>query len=236
MGALIIWGEDDHQVRAKALATTYNTTAQSVKDAPGKIANLDSLVFWGHGDPTAFCGLDSARFVGLIADWKKLNPALKTIEMLTCNARHKQDGFPDSYTEQVVNKLTTKHKDIKFKALPIAVTPSGKTADFSILKWHPASATWAYVGAPGADKHMWAACAKLEDFMPPRGTDIGYPRAHAALRDFTTLTATSAYAVKYKFDKARIDEYNQEMATVKTDSYILAGNIGVLRWCLREIN
>jgi hypothetical protein len=236
MSALVIWGEDDHQVRAKALASTYATTAQSIKTKPSKVGNLDSLVFWGHGDPSAFCSLNSTAFVDLVAEWKKQNPSLKTIEMLTCNARHKQFGYPDSYTEQVVMKLSKKHKDIKFKALPVAVTPSGNTADFSILKWHPGSATWAYVGAPGPDKNMFAACAKLEDFMMPRGTEAGYVRAHAALRGFTTLNATSAFAVKYKYDKARIDEYNKVVTTVKTDSYILSGTVGLLRWCLTEIN
>ncbi len=236
MAALIIWGEDDHEKRARALATTYLTVAQSIKTAPSKRLNLETLVFWGHGNPAAFCGLDSTKFVDLIAAWKKLNPSLKTIEILTCNARHRQVGYADSYTEQIVRKLTVKHADIKFKALPVAVTPSGNTADYSILKWQPSSATWAYVGAPGVEKNMFDACVKLEDFMPPRGTLIGYVRAHAALRAFTGLTATSALAVKYNYDAARVTEYNLTLAKVKTDAYIMTGTLGLLRWCLREIN
>lgn len=244
MGALVIWGEDDHKVRGEKLATTYATTAQKVSVKPKKVADLTSLVFWGHGDPHAFCGLASTDFVELIAAWKKVNSGLKTVEMLTCNARHKQFGYPDSYTEQVVNKLGKKHRDIKFKALPIAVSPSGKTADFSILKWHPSSATWAYIGAPGnfdgatsaMDKAMHGADKILGDFMPPRGEHVGYARALAALQAFRAMTLTHPYAVKRKFTQAQVDEYNVELNKVKQDAYIIAGNIGVLRWCLTEIN
>jgi hypothetical protein len=236
MAALVVWGEDDHEVRAKALATTYNTTAQKLSVKPKSITGLETLVFWGHGDPSAFCSLESTPFVELVATWKKLNSGLRTIEMLTCNARHKQFGFPDSYTEQVVKKLTRKHADIKFKALPIATTKSGNTSDYSILKWHPGSATWAYVGAPGEDKNMFAACFKLEDFMPPRGDQVGYVRALAALKGFKAMTTTHPFAVKYKYDQGRVDKYNTELAAVKNDAYIIAGTIGLLRWCLTEIN
>jgi hypothetical protein len=244
MPALVIWGEDDHKIRGEKLATTYNTTAQCVKVKPAKNGDLTSLVFWGHGDPQAFCGLSSTDFVALITGWKKLNPGLRTVEMLTCNARHKQYGYPDSYTQQVVNNLTKKHADIKFKALPVAVSPSGKTAHFSILKWHGASATWAYIGAPGEfqgptsgfDKNMFAADVKLGDFMPPRGTHEGYARALAALRAFTAMTLHHPLAIKRNYKQADVDKYNAELKTVKEDSYIIAGNIGLLRWCLAEIN
>jgi len=151
VGALVIWGEDDHQTRANALATTYATTAQAVSVKPKKIADLETLVFWGHGDPSAFCGLSSNDFVDLVTSWKKANSKLTTVEMLTCNARHKQGGHTDSYTEQVVTKLSRKLNEVRFKALPVATTVGGNTCQFSILKWHPASSTWAYIGATGID-------------------------------------------------------------------------------------
>lgn len=235
MGALVIWGEDDHQTRASALATAYATTAQSVKVKPKKVADLDTLVFWGHGDPSAFCGLKSEAFVDLILAWKKANSKLQTVEMLTCNARHRQGGHTDSYTEQVVTKLTRKLNEVRFKALPVA-TATGGTCQFSILKWHPASATWAYIAATGADdKMMFAAAAKLEDFMPPRGTNVGYARALVALQAFKGLSLTDAYAVKYKYDKARVDQYNKELAAVRQEATIIAGTAGMLRWSLTDI-
>ena len=244
MSALVIWGENDHEKRGRALATTYSTTAQKIDVKPTKIGNLTSLVFWGHGDPQAFCSLSSADFVKLIATWKKLNPTLSVVEMLTCNARHKQFGYPDSYTEQVVKLLTKKHRGIKFKALPVAVGPSGKTADYSILKWHPGSATWAYIGAPidtsgstsSYDKPMHSADFKLSDFMPPRGQNEGYVRALSAMKTFQGMTVGHPYAVKRKWDQDRVDQYNTELAAVKNDSYIIAGTLGMLRWCLKEIN
>ncbi len=236
MGSLVIWGEDDHENRAKALATSYATTAQKVTVKPKKVGGLDTLVFWGHGDPTAFCGLNSDAFVALITAWKKANSGLATVEMLTCNARHKQGGHTDSYTEQVVTKLTRKLNDIRFRALPVATTAGANTCQFSILKWHPASATWAYIGATGADdKTMWAASTKLEDFMPPRGAHVGYVRALAAMEGFTQMAVTDPYAVKRKLDKAGVDAYTKAMTDVKKESYIIAGTIGMLRWALTDI-
>jgi hypothetical protein len=107
MSALVIWGEWDHEKRARALATTYSTTAQPASTKPSKIKNLASLVFWGHGDAQHFCELTPKEFNDYVADWKKLNGTIQTVEMLTCNARHRQYGYPDSYTEQV-NKLPSK--------------------------------------------------------------------------------------------------------------------------------
>lgn len=237
MSALIIWGEDDHQVRAKAMATTYNATAQAIQMAPSAVPALDTLVFWGHGDPWKFCSLESGAFVDLIASWRKLNPNLRTIEMITCNLRHRQSFYTDSYTEQVIKQLSRKLADIKFKALPVAVTPAGNTADFSILNWHPRSATWAYVAAPGADdKLMNAASNNLDYLMPPNGDAEGYVRAHAALRNLAPLTLASPFAIKNKYDQAQLDKFNLTLAEVKSNSYILAGTIGLLRWCLVELN
>ncbi len=243
MGALAIWGEADHKVRAEALATTYNTTAQPISVKPTKMAGLETLVFWGHGTPQAFCELESAEFVELVAAWQKRNSGLRIIEMLTCNARHRAYGYADSYTEQVVKQLTVKLRNIKFRALPIAVTNSGTTSDWSILKWQAPSATWAYVGAPTlegvsvgqADTNMHGACKVLEDFMPPRGEHVGYVRAHAALLAFKGMTLTHPYAVKRKWDKKAVDKYSEEVANVKQNCYIITGTIGMLRWSLTDI-
>lgn len=202
MSALVIWAgssqkPEDHKVRAEALATAYSTTAQNVFKKPKKVAGLKTLVFWGHGDPHAFCQLKSQEFVDLVAAWKKVNSGLDTVEMLTCNARHKQGNCPDSYTEQVLKKVTDKHAGIRFKAMPIMTTRGGEQSDWSVLKWHADSSTWAYIGAKD-ENFIFRAGALLEDFMPPRGTSIGYVRAFVAMERFIGLGVNDPYATKRK--------------------------------------
>ncbi len=236
MATLVVWGEDDHQTRAKALASTYSCTAQVVTAKPQKVKDLDTLVFWGHGTATGFCGLEPHEFVDVVTAWKKKNSNLQTVEMLTCNARHRQGVHPDSYTEKVVTLLTRKLNEVRFRALPVATTTAGTTCQFSILKWQSASSTWAYVAGTGAtDNYMWAAVKKLEDFIPPRGQLIGYVQAHAALQAFRGMTANNPSAVKRKYDQAAITKYNTELADVKKESYIIAGTLSMLRWALTDI-
>ena len=244
MSTLVIWGESDHEVRAKSLATAYATTARSVKDAPTTIAGLDKLVFWGHGETTKFCTLRAPDFVTLVSAWRKKNPSLTTVEMLTCNARHRQTGT-DSYTDQVVTALSRKSgktaRKVNFRALPVATTKSGKTCDWSILKWHPGTATWAYVAAPGIesvnheDGLMFDAVKVLEDFMPPRGTFAGYRRAFGAYHAFTRMTTAHPYATKRKWDEGKVAEYNKKLIQVKNDTSIMAGTLGLLRWLLVDV-
>ena len=244
MTTLVIWGEDDHEVRAKALATAYSTTAVSIRSAPKAVAGLDTLVFWGHGDTTAFCHLSAADFVACVVAWRALNPGLETVEMLTCNARHSQTST-DSYTDQVVTALSRRQAravdKVRFKALPVAVTKSGQTCKWSILKWHGASATWAYVAAPSRDmvnyhdKNMHDAVVMLENFMKPRGTADGLRNAFAAYSEMAAMAATHPYAVKKKFDKAQLDDFNRELTKTKNDTYIIAGTLGMLRWLTVDI-
>lgn len=236
MDTLVLWGSDDHKNRADALATQYNTTAEKVTSKPRKVNDLESLVFWGHGDPKHFCGLDSSGFVDLVNSWRKKNSKLHSIEMLTCNARHKQSIYTDSFTEQVKRKLTSKLSKLKFKALPVAVTPEAETCDWSILKWHPASATWAYFGGPGVSDttYMFKAVAKVEDMMPPRGTRVGYARAVAAYHTFR-LTTNHLYATKRKLTQTEVDEYNQLLDVARKHTFVMAGTLSSLRWYLKEI-
>ncbi|MCY2962617.1 MAG: hypothetical protein NT069_03025, partial [Planctomycetota bacterium] len=125
MSTFVIWGESDHEVRAKSLATAFATTAASVDDKAKTIAGLDRLVFWGHGDTHKFCTKTADEFVTYVGEWRKKNPGLATVEMLTCNARHRQTGAA-SYTDQVVTELSRKPKNsankVTFRALPVAVT------------------------------------------------------------------------------------------------------------------
>lgn len=245
MTTRVIWGEADHEKRAKELATAYATTAHSIHDKPVKINGLDKLVFWGHGDKSKFCELTAPDFVKLVASWKSANSSLTTVEMLTCNARHRQRGS-DSYTEQVVNELSRKQNKkadkVKFRALPVATTADGKTCDWSILKWHPGTATWAYVAAtdvPGAvlraDSLMHAGVRALEDFKTPRGTNACYRTAYAQWHKFDPNSMTTPLAKKYNWDKKKTDERQAELKAVKKGTYIIAGTLGLLRWMLVDI-
>jgi hypothetical protein len=241
MDKLVIWGNDDHEVRARALATTYSTTARSIDSGPIEEDDLETLVFWGHGYPTEFCDRTPDAFLDLVASWKKLNPKLKELEMLTCNARHKEGGRTDSYTDQVVTKITKKHKNLQFRALPILTTKNAEVCTWSVLQWHGGSATWAYIGGTGTDENlMWAAAHMLEDFMPPRGTYVGYPRAFDAFQAFTGRTAMDAFTVKYAPD-ANLDpvdfvkDYNKRLKVVRKHCAILTGTLGSLRWAITDI-
>ena len=200
-----------------------------------KITGLETLVFWGHGVPSAFCSLEWTHLSN-VATWKKQNSGFALLKCSRATAGIR--GRASILHQKVVKNAATKRNTPiqNSNALPIAETKSGKTSDYSILKWHPGSATWAYVGAPGEDKNMFAACFKLEDFMPPRGDQVGYVRALAALQAFKSMTATHPFAVKYKYGQDRVDKYNLELASVKNNAYIIAGTIGMLRWCLTEIN
>jgi len=244
MSTFCIWGEDDHKTRAQKLAPMYETTAASVKDKPKTIAGLDRLVFWGHGDTSHFCTLTPDQFVAYVQEWRKKNPGLQTVEMLTCNARHRQTNT-DSYTDRVVTLLSRKQyktaDKVKFRALPVCVTKNGRTCDYSILKWHPASATWAYVAAPSTgvqnreDKEMHDAVVMLENFMVPRGTAVGYRLAFAAYSACQAITSASPIAVKYHYDDTKIAEFNTKLLSVKNDAYIIAGTLSLLRWMLVDL-
>ncbi|MFO7855749.1 MAG: hypothetical protein R6V44_11110 [Paracoccaceae bacterium] len=235
MTTLVIWGEDDHKARAQTLANACAAQAQAVGRKPKKVSGLDTLTFWGHGDASKFCGLDADEFVDFVSAWRKANSGLRTVEMLTCNARHRQGTYGDSYTERVATKLTTKHDGIRFRALPVATSAGGRTCEFSILKWHPGTTTWAYVAATGDKDHgMWAAVKLIEDLMPPRGGNQGYQLAFGALQKFM-LTKNHPYATKRNLDQAQVDAYNAAAKATKRESYVIAGNVGTLRWCLGDI-
>ncbi|MCY2964092.1 MAG: hypothetical protein NT069_10685, partial [Planctomycetota bacterium] len=113
---------------------------------------------------------------------------------------------------------------------------------WSILKWHPGSATWAYVAAPTKasinheDGYMHDAVVMLENFKTPRGSVEGYRLAFAAYSALTAMTLAHPYAVKYRFDQAKVNEFNTKFTEVKNDAYIIAGTIGMLRWMLVDIN
>ncbi len=150
-------GTGDHEARAKALASV----TPAANFGPGNVSGiqkpgLDTLTYWGHGNAMKFCDLTPAQFVENIAAWKKWNPGLKTVEILTCNARHATDD--KSYTAQANPMLKRKFADISLKAMPMGMG-SIASHNWSILNAHVGTLTWYYVTAGGNQDtdEMWPA-------------------------------------------------------------------------------
>jgi hypothetical protein len=152
-----------HSVRARALAAIEAGASHNLIDMVATTKpKLDTLVLWGHGDNYGLCGKNATQMAKIISAWKKLNPQLNTVELITCNARHFV-GRTDSYVNQLKRSLRSgfrsSTRNIKVKALPVTV--SGSQNAWSILLAEPNTKSWCYVTAPGIkDELMWVA-AKL---------------------------------------------------------------------------
>lgn len=172
----VLYGGEDHKRRATALVAC--TPGASLASASGpaldkKIMKIHTLCFWGHGTAHDFCGLTSMDFVSKVKEWQKWNPTIKTVEIITCNARHGTEwsekdaaGVPQvrwvkSYTDQV--KPGLKKLGLTIKALPMGMGAFGANS-WSILKFHPTSQTWLYVTADGTNDNekLMPAVAKVE--------------------------------------------------------------------------
>ncbi|WP_297904576.1 hypothetical protein [Metallibacterium sp.] len=236
MGLIVLWAEADHKNRAELLAKTYGTTAYNITDTePVSVPNMDTLTFWGHGDAYKFCSMDEDEFLAMVLAWKKANKQISTVEMISCNLRHRMGNQRESFTAKVIAKIKRKHADIRFKALPVARSGMGVTCENSILKWQPSSQTWAYCATPGKeDRYMWAVCKMLEDRMPPRGDRDGYVRAYNQLLG-------EQFTLKHKFGKDKLGSIVMEpcslsnMLCVANNAHVSTGTIGTLRWSLVDI-
>src|SRR5689334_19144893 len=96
----------DHQARGVALAAETPRARHGDIDgtSPMAVPGLDTLTFWGHCNMTDLCGKSSKELYDLITRWKKHNPALKTVELITCNARH-CNGQMDPYANRLKSHL-----------------------------------------------------------------------------------------------------------------------------------
>lgn len=234
---IVLWADNDHKNRAELLAKTYGDAVFNfLSTKPRKIDGADTLTFWGHGDANHFCHSTSETFMKVVSGWISANKGVNCVELISCNLRHRQGTYSDSFTMQLVSKMKRRHAKITFKALPVALTRMGVTCENSILKWQPASQTWAYVATPGKDdRYMWAICIMLEDRMPPRGIFSGYVNSHNSL-------ARGDYMENHKFGK------NQHGAIITSDdcspkhalclsnnAFVMTGTIGTLRSALVDI-
>jgi hypothetical protein len=121
--AVVVWGPE-HEAKARVLARPGEEVLQLDKNKAGKLKAGDTtLTVWGHGDSRRndFCGLTSAQFAIYVLKWKRANPQLKTVEIITCDTQH-ADGSMTSYANRVVKLGEYRTMaDIKFKVLPIGI-------------------------------------------------------------------------------------------------------------------
>lgn len=216
MPSIQILFEGDHKLRADTLANSLANDALSdpVDKKPVKVAGLKRLVFWGHGDKGSLCHKPARDIVQLIKDWKSLNDGLKTVEILTCNARHFTDTTAgDVVPEKHLKSLLThmdKDKRIdnsmakqikrglkysiypsvrKLKLLAMPVSVNGGHNQTSILYWDGNTTSWCYVtGANDPEMFRISNNIKLIKRNPPDPSrKWGSPRAG----DFPTKLAAA---------------------------------------------
>lgn len=146
---MILWqgGKGSHQDRALTLAHVTPGAIEGDIDKTGAraLANLDTLIFWGHGDYNVLCGKSPEQIHTIIYKWKMLNDRLRTVEILTCNARHCHSG--DSFVGKLKARMARARETggIRIKALPISV--AGKVHAWSILLTEVHTQSWVYVSA-----------------------------------------------------------------------------------------
>jgi hypothetical protein len=168
----ILYGDAQHRARCTALAAV--TPGSSVVAASGpafdkRVLRIDTLTFWGHGDAHGFCGMRAAEFVAKVKEWRKWNPTIGTVEIITCNARHDtelpigggQTLWVKSFTDQA--KPPLQKAGLVVKALPMGVG-NARASRWSVLKFSGTTNTWLYVTAGGAQDtdEMWPAVNALE--------------------------------------------------------------------------
>ena len=138
--------EHDHENRATALANRM-PIYQLVTDPVKVVPDITTLIFWGHGTAGGLCGMSPHDAAKKVKAWKASNKKIKTVEILTCNARHSATGT-DPFIAQFRRKLGFQlRRSLKVKCLPIRMGPGGIHGD-SILFADYMTKTWCYVTTP----------------------------------------------------------------------------------------
>ena len=188
--------KDNHEARARALSTVVpgstvgainpNPNANDDLVKPSHLGGLETLIFWGHGTLSSNCGMSADAMVKYISKWKKNNSKLKTVEFITCNARH-SDGKLDPYINMIKAGLKagfmSSTRDIVVKALPVSYVGSARA--YSILLAEATTKSWVYITAPadekGGDTHMTDAEHLIKFETDPLGKEVPY-RGDISLR------------------------------------------------------
>jgi len=170
---MILWG-DQHKDRGVALAAAYHEQSSAVASLPrgsdgiSPLASADAtLTVWGHGDATTFSEMLEVEFGVLLRSWKKKNPALKTVEIVTCDARHNSDHL-SGYAARVAQFVHEVYKDVVVKALPVGQHRD----DRSILWANAGTTTFCYITAP-SEATFNHANQVLQGLDPTCGHDLG---------------------------------------------------------------
>lgn len=130
---MVLWGKE-HQWRASNLAAVLGeSVAQLELAAKGAIpVSADStLTIWGHGGSEIFAEMNASALGDFIKAWKAKNPALKTVELVTCDARHASDNR-DSFTDKLMPLLLNASKS-KVLVNVMCLPRGGSTATTSEL-------------------------------------------------------------------------------------------------------
>lgn len=176
-------GKNDHGPRGRALAQVSGAGSGYIETAVPTPKSIDTLTLWGHGDAAKLCGMDAKDISEVVKKWKAVNPGLKTVEIITCNARHASGGGK-AFVDQLKNKLhgfRSSTRDVQIKGLPVAV--GGKSNAWSILLAEPTHKSWVYITAPGANDSLLMQAKSLIDFEPtPNGQGLQSYRGDIAIK------------------------------------------------------
>ncbi len=158
-------GHGSHGPRAQALSTvTPGSRCGDINTTnPTTIQGLDTLAFWGHGDSQKLCDKTPTQLFEIIKSWKNRNSGLKTIELITCNARHTTSGDPFANRLKSKFGILSGTRGMVVKALPVTV--SGKRNAWSILLAETVFNSWCYVTAPGTDDSLLMQASSLITFQ-----------------------------------------------------------------------
>ncbi|MBN3809169.1 hypothetical protein [Paraburkholderia sp. Ac-20347] len=194
---MILWG-NEHEARAKALATACNETAADIAGLSVSSEGIQApacsdatLTIWGHGDETSLAELLDVQMGQLIQNWRTRNSALKTVELVTCNAQHNQNPLA-GYATRVAKFVERKYRDVVVKALP-----KGQYADdYSILWAAPNPPAFCYITAPS--KTTFDHANQLFKTLEPQknydlaavATDMAKARTLAEPNNFTVMSST----------------------------------------------
>jgi hypothetical protein len=202
---IMILTPQDHAARGHALASVTPGSRMAPIEAPPIPANppggaIDTLTLWGHGEQYKFCDRTGADIARLVGEWKKVHPQIKTLELITCNARHfttHTDAMADQVKTGLRSGFMNACRDIAVKALPVTV--SGKFNAWSILLADTTTKSWVYVTAPGVnDAELQKAQSLIRFTTTPSGGKVSFTgdiaaRADQMVRANPTRTWTMNY-------------------------------------------
>ncbi|CAB3745665.1 hypothetical protein [Paraburkholderia humisilvae] len=208
---MILWGKE-HEARAKALATACRETAADIAGLSVSNEGIQApacadatLTIWGHGDQTTLAELMDVQMGQLIQNWRTRNSALKTVELVTCNAQHNQDPLA-GYAKRVAKFVQRKYSDVVIKALP-----KGQHADDYSILWASANPpAFFYLTAPSkttfdnANQLLLRLDTQKNHDVGAIATEMAKARTLAEPNNFTIVSST-------------LDQLRPMLATIKTD-------------------